>query len=162
MGGCQGTRLTYPPCFGVRMPNLRSLRGLMDRLFQPRTRRILAVLWALAWLVVAVLLLMPVAGGVPEGTDKLVHFAIFACMAFGAVSFSHRAGQLSGLALLTVAGGTALEFAQRLTSWRTFDLTDAAANTLGASSGYAIALLVLLFWIRPALPAQQSRIRAAP
>jgi len=134
----------------------------MDRLFAPRTRRILAALWTIAWLVVAVLLLMPVPGGVPEGTDKVVHFLLFAGMAFGAVSFSHRAGQLSGLAVLTVAGGTALEFAQRATSWRTFDLTDAAANTLGATAGYAIALVVLLLWIRPALPAQQARIRAAP
>ena len=82
-------------------------------------------------------------------------------MAFAAVSFSHRTGQLSGLALLTIAGGTALEFAQRLTPWRTFDLLDAAANTLGATSGYAIALIVLLLWIRPADPAQQARIRAA-
>jgi hypothetical protein len=134
----------------------------MDRLFQPRTRRILAALWGVAWLIVAVLLLMPVPGGVPEGTDKVVHFLIFAGMAFGAVSFSHRAGRLSGLAILTIAGGTALEFAQRLTKWRTFDLSDAAANVFGASSGYAIALVVLLLWIRRADPARQARIGATP
>ena len=28
-------------------------------------------------------------------------------------------------------------------TWRTFDLTDAAANTLGATAGYALALVVL-------------------
>jgi hypothetical protein len=134
----------------------------MDRLFQPRTRRILAALWGVSWLIVAVLLLMPVPGGVPEGTDKVVHFLIFAGMALGAVSFSHRAGQLSGLAILTIAGGTALEFAQRLTQWRTFDLSDAAANVFGASSGYAIALVVLLLWIRRADPARQARIGATP
>jgi VanZ family protein len=129
----------------------------MEQLFQPRIRRILAALWVAAWLIVAVLLLMPVPGGVPEGTDKVVHFLMFAGMAFGTVGFSHRAGRLSGLALLTVAGGTALEFAQRLTPWRTFDLTDAAANALGATLGFALALVVLFLWIRPADPAQRTR-----
>jgi VanZ family protein len=137
---------------------MASARGLIDWLLQPRIRRILAGLWVSAWVVVAVLLLIPIPGGVPEGTDKIVHFLIFAGMAFGAISFSRRAGQLSALALLTMAGGIALEFAQRLTPWRTFDLMDALTNTLGASSGYAIALIVLLLWIRPADPAQQARI----
>jgi VanZ family protein len=125
----------------------------MDRLFQAKTRRTLAGLWSVAWIVVAVLLLIPIPGGVPEGTDKIVHFVIFASLAFGAVGFSHRAGQLAGLALLTVAGGTALEFAQRLTPWRTFDLADAAANALGASAGFALALVVLLLWLRSRRPA---------
>jgi VanZ family protein len=137
---------------------MASARGLIDRLLQQRIRRILAGLWVFAWVVVAVLLLIPIPGGVPEGTDKIVHFLIFAGMAFGAISFSRRPGQLSALALLTMAGGIALEFAQRLTPWRTFDLMDALTNTLGASSGYAIALIVLLLWIRPADPAQQARI----
>jgi VanZ family protein len=129
----------------------------MDRLFQPKIRRTLAALWAVGWLVVAALLLLPIPGGVPDGADKVVHFLIFGGMAFGAVSFSHRAGQLAGLALLTIAGGTALEFAQRLTTWRTFDLNDAAANTLGATSGYLVALIVLMFWIRRADPTYQAR-----
>jgi VanZ family protein len=126
----------------------------MDRLFQAKTRHMLAGLWSAAWLVVAVLLLMPVPGGVPEGTDKVVHFLIFAGLAFGAVGFSHRPAQLAGLALLTVAGGTALEFAQRLTPWRTFDLADAAANALGATSGFALALVVLFLWLRSRRPAE--------
>jgi VanZ like family len=129
----------------------------MDRLFQPRTRRALATFWGLAWFVVAALLLLPIPGGVPDGTDKVVHFLMFASLAFGAVSFSHRPGRLAGLALLTIAGGSALEFAQRLTSWRTFDLRDAAANSLGATFGFALALLVLFLWIRPADPTQRAR-----
>jgi VanZ family protein len=126
----------------------------MDRLFEAKTRRTLAGLWSAAWLLVAVLLLIPIPGGVPEGTDKVVHFLIFASLAFGAVGFSHRASQLAGLALLTVAGGTALEFAQRLTPWRTFDLADAAANALGATSGFALALVVLFLWLRSRRPAE--------
>jgi VanZ family protein len=140
---------------------MESVRELTERLFEPAIRRRFAALWAVAWLVVTVLLLMPVPGGVPEGADKVVHFLIFAGLAFGAVSFSHRAGPLSGLAVLTIAGGTAIEFAQRLTPWRTFDLADAAANALGACSGYALALVVLWLWIQPADPAQQAPVRAA-
>ena len=45
---------------------------------------------------------------------------------------------------------TALEFAQKLVPYRTFDLVDAAANGLGAFAGYGAALLVLLLVIRPA------------
>ena len=129
----------------------------MERLFQPGTRRTFAALWAVAWLGVAALLLLPMPVSAPDGTDKLAHFLIFGGMACGAVSFSHRAGRLAGLALLTIAGGIALEFAQRLTTWRTFDLTDIAANAVGATSGYAVALIILLLWIRPADPAYQAR-----
>ncbi len=134
----------------------------LDRLYQSKTRLTLAGLWAAAWVVVAALLLLPIPGGVPEGADKVAHFLMFGSLAFAAVGFSHRAGQLAGLALVTIAGGTALEYAQRLTSYRTFDLADAAANTLGATSGYAVALIVLLLWIRPADPAYQARRPARP
>ncbi len=57
------------------------VRGLTERLFEPAVRRSFLALWAAAWLVVAVLLLMPVPGGVPEGADKVVHFLIFAGLA---------------------------------------------------------------------------------
>ena len=45
--------------------------------------------------------------------------------------------------------------------YRTFDLTDAAANALGATSGFALALVVLLLWIRPADPARARGARLA-
>ena len=127
----------------------------MARLFDPRTRRMFATLWALAWLGVGALLLSPLSAGGPKHSDLVAHFLLFGGMAFATVTFSHRAGQLAGLALATVAAGTALEFAQRLVPSRSFDLTDAAANALGAGSGYALALVVLLLWIRPADPARQ-------
>jgi VanZ family protein len=126
----------------------------MDLLFQARTRLMFAILWGIGWLVVAALLLMPLPGGVPDGTDKVVHFLLFAGLAFGAIGFSHRVGQLAGLALVTIAGGTALEFAQRLVDYRTFELADATANALGASLGYALAVVVLLLLIRPTDPAR--------
>lgn len=128
----------------------------MERLFQPRVRRILVVCWALAWCGVAVLLLAPPPMTGPAYSDLVAHFGLFAGLAFGAVGFSHRAGRLAGLALLTIFGGTALEFAQLTVSYRTFDLTDAAANALGATAGYAAALIVLYFCIRPADPALRA------
>ena len=115
-----------------------------------------AALWALAWLGVAVLLLSPLSAAGPTHSDLVAHFLLFGGMAFATVSFSHRAGQLAGLTLATVAGATALEFAQQLVPYRTFDLTDAAANALGATSGYALALVVLLLWIRPADPTRRA------
>ena len=39
---------------------------------------------------------------------------------------------------------------------RTFDPTDAWVNALGASLGFALALVVLLLWIRPADPARRA------
>ena len=111
----------------------------MDRFFDPRTRLICAALWALAWLVVAAMLLLPLPAVAPARSDLAAHFLLFA-----------------GLALVTIAGATLLEVAQRLVPHRTFDLTDAAANALGASSGYALALVVLLLWVRPADPARRA------
>ena len=128
----------------------------MARLFDPRTRRILAVLWGLAWLGVAAALLSPLPAAGPAHSDLVAHFLLFGGMAFATVSFSHRAGQLTGLTLATVAGATALELAQELVPYRTFDLIDAAANALGASSGFALALIVLLLWIRPADPTRRA------
>ena len=110
------------------------------------------MLWTLAWLGVVALLLSPVSAAGPTHADLVAHFVLFGGMAFGAVSFSHRPGQLAALALVIVAGGTALEFAQRLLPYRSFDLTDAATNALGATTGYGLAVVVLLLWIRPADP----------
>jgi VanZ family protein len=128
----------------------------MDRFFDPRIRLICAVLWVLAWVVVATMLLLPLPFAGPARSDLVAHFLLFAGLAFAAVSFSHRAGQLAGIALVTIASATLLEFAQRLVPHRTFDPTDAAVNALGASSGFALALVVLLLWIRPADPARRA------
>jgi hypothetical protein len=122
----------------------------MDRSYAARLRPLLAALWAVAWVGVAVLLLLPMPVSGPGRSDLLVHFLLFGGMAFAAIGFSRRAGQLAGLALLTIVGGTALEFAQKLVAYRSFDLTDAAANALGATSGFGLAVIVLALWLRPA------------
>jgi VanZ family protein len=122
----------------------------MHRSFVARSRPLLAALWAAAWVGVAALLLLPMPAAAPDRSDLLAHFLLFAGMAFGAIGFCRRASQLAGLALLTIVCATALELAQQLVAYRSFDLADAAANVLGAMSGYALAVVVLVLWLRPA------------
>jgi VanZ family protein len=124
----------------------------MQRLFHPKVKLTFFLMWCLAWLVVAALLLAPL----PSTSAKsaaLAHAVLFGGMALGAVTFCHHPGQLTLLTLLTIAGGTALEFAQGLVPYRTFDLHDAVANVLGATCGYLAALAILYSVVRPAASA---------
>jgi hypothetical protein len=126
---------------------------VMERLLFDRRGQLVCVgLWGAAWLGVAAALLLPAAVAGPNRADLVAHFLLFGAMAFGAVGFSRRPGQLACLALVTVALGAALEFAQKLVPYRTFDVIDAVANGMGALAGYAAALLVLYYVIRPAAP----------
>jgi hypothetical protein len=126
-------------------------------LFDPRARLACALIWGLAWLVVAGLMLMPISAPAPPGSDLIVHFLIFGVMAFAAVTFSRHPGRLAGLAIVTIALGAGLEYAQGLVPYRSPAIADAVADGVGALVGYALALLVLYFVIRPAEP----RVRAA-
>jgi VanZ family protein len=127
----------------------------MQLLFDRRVRKTLFGLWCLGWLITAVLLLAPLySPWTLSHADLVAHFLTFACLAFAAVGFSHRGRELTLLALTTVAGGVALEFAQGLVPQRTFDILDIAANTLGALLGYAGAIAVLLLVIVPAAEAR--------
>jgi VanZ family protein len=123
----------------------------MERLLSDRkAMRVCAGVWGAAWIVVAAALLAPLAAPAPGRTDLLWHFLLFCTMAFGTLGFSRRPGQLACLTLATIACATALEFAQGLVPYRTFDPIDAVANGLGALAGYVAALLVLYYVIRPA------------
>lgn len=122
----------------------------MGPLHRPRFRRVCASLWALAWLAVAGLMLMPLPSlPTPDRTDLLVHFAIFGILSSTTVSFCHRAGRLTSLAAATAVGATGLELAQTLVPYRSFDLVDMLANVTGIAVGYALALLVLQRVVRP-------------
>jgi VanZ family protein len=135
----------------------------MQLLFDRRIKRTLFGLWCLAWLFTAVLLLAPLTSPIRVSyADLIAHFLVFACLAFGTVGFSHRGSELTLLAAATIAGGVALEIAQGLVPYRTFDILDMAANTLGAMVGYAGGLSVLLLVIRPAAEARAKGAEEAP
>jgi VanZ family protein len=119
-------------------------------LFDRRAKLVCAALWFVAWLVATAALLLPLGVSTPDRSDLLVHFMLFASLAFSAIGFSRRPGQLICLALVTIALATTLEFAQKFLPYRTFDPIDAVANGLGAFAGYAAALVVLFLVIRPA------------
>src|SRR5690606_9632066 len=122
-------------------------------LFDRRAIRLCAVLWVAAWVGVAAILLLPLGAVAPPGrSDLLAHFLTFGAMAFGTVAFARRPGQLAWLALATIDGAAALEFGQRLVPYRSFDTLDIAANSAGALAGFAAALIVLCYVIRPAAP----------
>ena len=123
----------------------------MERLlFDRRAKLVCAGFWGVAWLGAAAALLLPLGVSTPGRTDLVGHFMLFGSLAFGAIGFSRRAGQLAWLALTTVALGTLLECAQNLVPYRSFDPIDALVNGVGAFAGYGAALLVLRFVIRPA------------
>jgi hypothetical protein len=123
----------------------------MERLlFDRRAKLVCAALWGVAWLATAAALLLPMGVAAPGRSDLLAHFLLFGGLAFSALGFSRRAGQLGWLTLTTIVLGMALEFAQHLLPYREFDLLDAVANGGGALAGLGVALLVLYFVIRPA------------
>jgi VanZ family protein len=119
-------------------------------LFDRRAKLVCAALWFVAWLVATAALLLPLSVTTPDRSDLLAHFTLFASLAFSAIGFSRRPGQLICLALVTITLATILEFAQKFLPYRTFDLVDLVANGLGAFTGYAAALLVLFLVVRPA------------
>jgi hypothetical protein len=123
----------------------------MERLlFDRQAMRVGAVLWGAAWILVAGALLVPLGVTPPGRSDLLAHFLLFGAMAFATLAFSRRPRQLGCLAIVTLFGATALEFAQRLVPYRTFDPLDGVANGAGALAGYLAALVVLHYVIRPA------------
>jgi VanZ family protein len=71
--------------------------------------------------------------------DKLGHFAAYGSLTLWfAVLYPARA---IAYGAAFVALGVALEFAQGMTGYRTFDVLDMAANTLGVLAGWGCARL---------------------
>ena len=105
-----------------------------------RRPRLWLALWLLAVAVVMVLSLANLSRlpPVPEGGDKVEHFLAYALLAASAMQlFARRTGCIV-VALLLVAMGAGLEFAQgALTTTRMADPRDALANTLGVLAGLA-------------------------
>jgi hypothetical protein len=124
---------------------------MVHLLFDRKAKLVCAGLWGVGWLAVAALLLLPL-GGVPVlgSSDLIGHFVLFATIAFAAVGFARAPAQLSWLAFVTIGLGVTLEYAQNFIPYRSSEIPDGVANALGGVAGYAAALLVLYFLIRPA------------
>ena len=103
----------------------------------------LALGWA--WVAAVVFLsLMPAPPKIDvDGGDKLGHFFAYAVMAYWFCQFYF--GRTRVLYLIAfVALGVAIEFAQRATGYRNFELADMAANAVGVAAGWAAAALLPL------------------
>ena len=105
----------------------------------PRYFRVWMLLgWGMV-LAVFVLSLIPIDVDLGEGRDKVAHFIAYGSMAFWfAMLFPGRARQL-GWALAFAAMGVGIEYLQRMTGYRTFDVADMAANGIGAALGWGLA-----------------------
>ena len=105
-----------------------------------RCPRLWLPLWLMAVTTVIVLSLVNLSGlpPVPEGGDKVEHFLAYALLSASAVQLFAKRRACLLVALLLVALGIGLEFAQGLlTSTRMADPRDAVANTLGVLAGLA-------------------------
>jgi VanZ family protein len=102
---------------------------------------------ALGWAWVATVVFLSLTPAPPkidvDGGDKLGHFAAYAVMAYWFCQFYLARARLLHLVAF-VALGVAIEFAQRATGYRSFELADMAANTVGVAAGWAAARLVPL------------------
>lgn len=115
----------------------------MQILQNSRFRLVACLIWCLCWPAIAVLLLTPLPFALIARSDLLGHLALFGAMTLAVVAFARSRAQIVALALLSIAYGVALEFAQAHVPGRTFDAADAMANALGGLLGCAGALILL-------------------
>jgi hypothetical protein len=74
------------------------------------------------------------------GSDKIAHCAAYGAMMLWFGQFSRRRAVLLPVASGLVALGIALEFLQGATDYRTFDVADMAANTVGVAVGLLLSM----------------------
>ena len=109
---------------------------------QPHRRIWLLLGWGMVFSV-AVLSLVPLDIDLSHNRDKFAHFIAYGSMTFWfAMLFPGRARQLA-IALGFAAMGVAIEFLQRMTGYRTFDVADMVANGIGVAIGWGLALTSL-------------------
>ena len=87
---------------------------------------------------VFVLSLVPLEVDLSQGRDKIAHFVSYGSMTFWfAMLFRGRLRQV-GIALAFAAMGVGIEYLQRMTGYRTFDVADMEANAIGAALGWVL------------------------
>jgi len=103
--------------------------------------RLRSVALLIGWgmiLTVIVLSLIPVEVDLSEGRDKWSHLLAYGGLMFWfGMLFTGAIRQLQ-IALAFVAMGVALEFLQRETGYRSFDVADMAANAAGVLLGWGL------------------------
>ena len=75
-----------------------------------------------------------------EYSDKLGHFAAYGLLMFWFTRLYVRRVTRAAYAVLFVAMGIGLEFLQAQLGYRTYDVVDMVANSLGVLLGWAAAL----------------------
>lgn len=93
------------------------------------------------WLYAAAILWLSLTPSPPDPGfdygDKLGHLAAYAGLMFWFGFLYRGTPARTGYAVLWIAMGVALEFAQGASGYRSLELADMAANTLGVLAGWA-------------------------
>ena len=112
--------------------------------------------WLLV-LTVTVLSLIPVEADLSEGRDKWSHWLAYGSLMWWFGMLHTRQMTRVWIALALVAMGVVIEFLQGQTGYRSFDVHDMVANTLGVLSGWVVVLTPVgqsLKWLEARLPGQ--------
>jgi VanZ family protein len=115
----------------------------MNAALKPLRRpRLWLGLWIAAIVALVVVCLVPLDSlpPLPENSDKVEHLLGYFLLAAAAVQLFGSRRALSLAALGLVALGIGIEIAQGYTAYRSSDLADALANTLGVLLGMATAV----------------------
>ena len=104
---------------------------------------------AIGWAAVAVVIYLSLTPAPPDsgidGGDKLGHFLAYAGLTYWFGQFYFHSTR-AAYALGFFAMGIALEFAQGALGYRSMELADMAANTLGVAAGWGAAAVLPLRW----------------
>jgi VanZ family protein len=118
---------------------------IVEARFSLSTRRYLRILWVIAVLVVIISSLLP-SGSFPMRAlgklgigDKLLHATAYAVLGFLPALHERRPTVAASL-LSAIVIGIGLEFAQRLSPGRSFEIADMAADICGVLCGLIVAL----------------------
>jgi len=118
---------------------------MMKLKFGDRARLRLRLLWTCAILLVIVGSLLP-GSSMPmraldqlDVSDKLLHFGAYLVLAF-LPALHERWPALAAALVGAILLGIALEFAQRLSPGRSFEIADMLADAAGVLCGFVIAL----------------------
>ena len=101
---------------------------------------------AAGWSIAAVIVWLSLTPYPPqidiEQGDKLGHFLAYGTLMFWFCLLYMRRASRIAYAVLWIAMGIGLEFVQGQTDYRTYEVYDMVANTLGVLLGWAAALLL--------------------